>query len=73
MSRVKHIHLILYILLVPYKLVTVHFGLLGDVMVEYIIGILPDGNRLNGNKYLSLAIPTGVGYLRNFFIVRASD
>jgi hypothetical protein len=31
--------LILYILLVPYKLVTVHFGLLGDVMVEYIIGV----------------------------------
>ena len=31
--------LILYILLVPYKLVTVHFGLLGDVIVEYLIGV----------------------------------
>ncbi len=38
-----------------------------------VIGILPDGNRMNSNKYLSLAIPTGIGYLRNFFIVRASD
>jgi hypothetical protein len=31
--------LILYILLVPYKMFTVHFGLLGDVIVEYLIGI----------------------------------
>ena len=38
-----------------------------------VIGILPDGNRMNGNKYLSLTIPTGIGYLRNFLIVRASD
>ncbi len=38
-----------------------------------IIGILPDKCRKNGNEYLSLAIPTGIGYLRNFLIVRASD
>ena len=38
-----------------------------------VIGILPDSNRMKGNKYLSLAIPTGIGYLRNFFIIRASD
>ncbi|WP_337860774.1 hypothetical protein [Ferroplasma sp.] len=29
----------LYILLGPYKMFTVHFGLLGDVIVEYLIGI----------------------------------
>jgi uncharacterized protein (TIGR00725 family) len=38
-----------------------------------VIGILPGDNRKDGNMYLSLAIPTGIGYLRNFFIVRASD
>jgi uncharacterized protein (TIGR00725 family) len=38
-----------------------------------VIGILPGENRMEGNKYLSLAIPTGIGYLRNFFIIRASD
>ncbi|WP_337860773.1 TIGR00725 family protein [Ferroplasma sp.] len=38
-----------------------------------VIGILPGEDRMAGNKYLSLAIPTGIGYLRNFFIVRASD
>ncbi len=31
--------LLLYILLGPYKMFTVHFGLLGDVIVEYLIGI----------------------------------
>jgi len=38
-----------------------------------VIGILPGENRMEGNKYLSVAIPTGIGYLRNFFIIRASD
>jgi uncharacterized protein (TIGR00725 family) len=38
-----------------------------------VVGILPGGNRMDGNKYLSLAIPTGIGYMRNFLIVRASD
>jgi uncharacterized protein (TIGR00725 family) len=38
-----------------------------------IIGILPERNRKSGNKYLSLAIPTGIGYLRNFLIIRACD
>ncbi len=31
--------LLLYILLIPYKMFTVRFGLLGDVIVEYLIGI----------------------------------
>ncbi|WP_298274806.1 hypothetical protein [Ferroplasma sp.] len=31
--------LLMYILLVPYKMFTVHFGLLGDVIVEYLIGV----------------------------------
>jgi hypothetical protein len=31
--------LLLYYLLVPYKMFTVHFGLLGDVIVEYLIGL----------------------------------
>ncbi len=31
--------LIMYILLVPYKMFIIHFGLLGDVIAEYIIGL----------------------------------
>lgn len=31
--------LIMYILLVPYKMFIVHLGLLGDVIAEYIIGL----------------------------------
>ncbi len=31
--------LIIYILLFPYKMFTVHFGLLGDVIAEYVIGL----------------------------------
>ncbi len=31
--------LIMYILLVPYKMFVVHLGLLGDVIAEYIIGL----------------------------------
>jgi len=38
-----------------------------------VVGILPGENRMEGNKYLSLAIPTGIGYMRNFLIIRASD
>lgn len=30
---------LLYYLLVPYKMFVVHFGLLGDVIVEYLIGL----------------------------------
>lgn len=38
-----------------------------------VVGILPGENRMEGNKYLSLTIPTGIGYMRNFLIIRASD
>ncbi len=38
-----------------------------------VIGILPGLSMDEGNSYLSVAIPTGIGYARNFLIVRASD
>ncbi len=38
-----------------------------------VVGIIPGENRMEGNKYLSISMPTGIGYLRNFFIIRASD
>jgi uncharacterized protein (TIGR00725 family) len=36
-----------------------------------VIGILPGNRSEDGNKYLSAAIPTGLGYARNFLVVRA--
>ncbi|MEM0158558.1 MAG: TIGR00725 family protein [Thermoplasmataceae archaeon] len=38
-----------------------------------VIGILPGESTASGNRFLSFAIPTGVGYLRNFLIIRASE
>ncbi len=38
-----------------------------------VIGILPSGDRNTGNKYLNIGISTGIGYMRNFLIVRAAD
>lgn len=38
-----------------------------------VIGILPGNNCEEGNKYLSAAIPTGLGYARNFLVVRAGE
>ncbi|MEM0139558.1 MAG: TIGR00725 family protein [Ferroplasma sp.] len=38
-----------------------------------VIGILPGEDRKAGNKYLTIAIPTQIGYLRNFLIIRACD
>ncbi len=38
-----------------------------------VIGILPGNDKSEGNKYLTIALPTGIGYMRNFLIVRASD
>jgi uncharacterized protein (TIGR00725 family) len=35
------------------------------------IGILPGSDPGEGNKYLTAAIPTGIGYARNFLVVRA--
>lgn len=37
------------------------------------IGILPGLNPLEGNPHLTIGLPTGVGFARNFLIVRASD
>ncbi|MEM3851798.1 MAG: TIGR00725 family protein [Methanomassiliicoccales archaeon] len=37
------------------------------------IGILPGYSRREGNSYLRVALPTGMGFARNFLIVRASD
>lgn len=38
-----------------------------------IVGIIPGTNPENGNKYLSVSLPTGIGYARNFLIIRAAD
>jgi uncharacterized protein (TIGR00725 family) len=37
------------------------------------IGILPGGNREEGNSYLSYRILTGMGHMRNALVVRSSD
>lgn len=38
-----------------------------------IVGILPGSTMKSGNGHLSIKIPTGIGYARNFLIVRASE
>ncbi len=37
------------------------------------VGILPWVDSRQANSYLDIRIPTGLGYARNFLIVRASD
>jgi uncharacterized protein (TIGR00725 family) len=37
------------------------------------VGLLPGGDRRQGNRWLSVALPTGLGELRNGLIVRACD
>jgi len=37
------------------------------------IGILPGSDRAEANQWVSVAIPTGLGELRNGLIVRAAD
>lgn len=37
------------------------------------VGILPTEDRSSGNKYLDLALPTGMGEGRNVLVVRAGD
>lgn len=37
------------------------------------IAILPGYSRKEANKYVSIAIPTGLGEMRNVLIIRASD
>jgi uncharacterized protein (TIGR00725 family) len=38
-----------------------------------VIGLLPGSDRGEGNPFLTVAIPTGLGELRNALIVRAAD
>lgn len=37
------------------------------------VGLLPGHDRSAGNEWLSVAIPTGLGELRNGLVVRAAD
>ncbi|MCK8670861.1 TIGR00725 family protein [Rhodococcus sp. NPDC003382] len=37
------------------------------------IGLLPGDERLDGNPYLTVSIPTGMGEMRNALLVRSSD
>ncbi|MHB8396646.1 MAG: TIGR00725 family protein [Thermoplasmataceae archaeon] len=37
------------------------------------IGILPGSDASEGNEYLTAAIPTGIGFARDFLVVRAGD
>jgi uncharacterized protein (TIGR00725 family) len=37
------------------------------------VGILPGHDRAAGNEWLTVAIPTGLGELRNGLVVRAAD
>ncbi len=38
-----------------------------------VIGILPGKSTLEANEYIDIAIPTGVGYMRNAMVVLNSD
>jgi uncharacterized protein (TIGR00725 family) len=38
-----------------------------------VVGILPGSDRVHANPWVSVALPTGVGELRNGLIVRACD
>jgi uncharacterized protein (TIGR00725 family) len=37
------------------------------------VGLLPGPDRSEGNPYLTVALPTGIGELRNGLVVRACD
>jgi len=37
------------------------------------VGILPGSDRAAGNEWLTIALPTGLGELRNGLVVRAAD
>lgn len=38
-----------------------------------VVGILPGTNPENGNKFLTVTLPTGIGFARNFLIIRSAD
>ncbi|WP_419249017.1 TIGR00725 family protein [Streptomyces canus] len=37
------------------------------------VGLLPGNSRVKGNAFLSVALPTGLGELRNGLVVRSAD
>ena len=37
------------------------------------VGILPSEYKTDANKYIDIAIPTGLGYARNFLVAKAGD
>ncbi len=38
-----------------------------------VVGILPGYSPEEGNEYLTVKVPTGMGYARNFLVVRAGE
>ena len=38
-----------------------------------VVGLLPGFDRAEGNEWLTVALPTGMGELRNGLVVRAAD
>ncbi|MFZ0091646.1 MAG: hypothetical protein WAL63_19240, partial [Solirubrobacteraceae bacterium] len=38
-----------------------------------VVGILPGSDRSGANEFVSVALPTGLGELRNGLVVRAAD
>jgi uncharacterized protein (TIGR00725 family) len=38
-----------------------------------VVGLLPDGHRAGANKFLTVALPTGMGQARNVLIVTAAQ
>ena len=38
-----------------------------------VVGILPGDSRREGNPYLTVSIPTGMGEMRNALVVRSAD
>src|SRR5690349_9647918 len=38
-----------------------------------VVGILPGGERAEANRHLTVALPTGMGEMRNALVVRAAD
>ncbi len=38
-----------------------------------VVGILPGEDRAHANRWVSIALPTGLGELRNGLIIRAAD
>jgi uncharacterized protein (TIGR00725 family) len=37
------------------------------------VGLLPGGSRVEANAYVDVALPTGLGEMRNMLVVNASD